>query len=170
MTYPCCRFYIRIFALLLATVLAVLVARAGFTNNKFSEVEAAPPRKTTSPPRRLRLSQVTPATPPASTPPPAPSAAKATATANTAKIDAPPVEVAKAPTLEVVAPKARYLAGEDPEHAKRSAGRWHTRRRCRVPSCRRSVLSPTTVTRFPGEWGRWVNGRRTKCCGGCRVK
>jgi hypothetical protein len=118
-TYPCCRFYIRIFALLLATVLAVLVARAGFTNDKFSEVEVAPTAQNDIAAPAASAIPVTPATPPASTPPPAPSAAKATATANTAKTDAPPVEVAKAPTLEVVAPKARYLAGEDPEHAKR---------------------------------------------------
>jgi len=133
-TYPCCRFYIRIFALLLATVLAVLVARAGFTDDKFSEVEVAPtaPNEPAAP--AASAIPVTPATPPASTPPPAPSAAKATATANTAKTYAPPVEVKKAPAPEVVASKievkkapapevvaskARYLAGEDPGYAKR---------------------------------------------------
>ena len=111
MTYPCCRFYIRIFAPLLATVLAVLVARAGFTNDKFSEVEAAPTAQNAPAAPAASAIPVTPATPPAAIPPPAPAAAKATATANPAKTEAP--------TPEVAAPKAKYLAGEDPEYAKR---------------------------------------------------
>lgn len=119
MTYPCCRFYIRIFAPLLATVLAVLVARAGFTNDKFSEVEVAPTAQNAPAAPAASAIPVTPATPTASTSPPAPAAAKATATANPAKTEAPPVEVEKAPALEVAAPKAKYLAGEDPEYAKR---------------------------------------------------
>ena len=61
MTYPCCRFYIRIFAPLLATVLAVAVALAGFTNDKLSEVEAAPTAQSEPlPPRRLRPAPVSP--------------------------------------------------------------------------------------------------------------
>lgn len=111
MTYPCCRFYIRIFAPLLATVLAVLVARAGFTNDKFSEVEIAPTAQNAPAAPAASAIPVTPATPTASTPPPAPAAAKATATANPTKTEAP--------ALEVAAPKAKYLAGEDPEYAKR---------------------------------------------------
>lgn len=111
MTYPCCRFYIRIFAPLLATVLAVLVARAGFTNDKFSEVEVAPTAQNAPAAPAASAIPVTPATPTASTPPPAPAAAKATATANPTKTEAP--------ALEVAAPKAKYLAGEDPEYAKR---------------------------------------------------
>ena len=111
MTYPCCRFYIRIFAPLLATVLAVLVVRAGFTNDKFSEVEAAPTAQNAPAAPAASAIPVTPATPLAAIPPPAPAAAKATATANPAKTEAP--------TPEVAAPKARYLAGEDPEYAKR---------------------------------------------------
>ena len=111
MTYPCCRFYIRIFAPLLATVLAVLVARAGFTNDKFSEVEIAPTAQNAPAAPAASAIPVTPATPTASTPPPAPAAAKATATANPTKTEAP--------ALEVAAPKAKYLASEDPEHAKR---------------------------------------------------
>jgi len=110
-TYPCCRFYIRIFAPLLATVLAVLVARAGFTNDKFSEVEIAPTAQNAPAAPAASAIPVTPATPTASTPPPAPAAAKATATANPTKTEAP--------ALEVAAPKAKYLAGEDPEYAKR---------------------------------------------------
>ena len=111
MTYPCCRFYIRIFAPLLATVLAVLVARAGFTNDKFSEVEIAPTAQNAPAAPAASAIPVTPATPPASIPPPPPAAAKAIATANLAKTEAP--------TPEVAAPKAKYLAGEDPEYAKR---------------------------------------------------
>ena len=111
MTYPCCRFYIRIFAPLLATVLAVLVARAGFTNDKFSEVEIAPTAQNAPAAPAASAIPVTPATPPAAIPPPAPAAAKATATANPTKTEAP--------ALEVAAPKAKYLAGEDPEYAKR---------------------------------------------------
>ena len=111
MTYPCCRFYIRIFAPLLATVLAVLVARAGFTNDKFSEVEIAPTAQNAPAAPAASAIPVTPATPPASIPPPPPAAAKAIATANLAKTEAPIPEVA--------APKAKYLAGEDPEYAKR---------------------------------------------------
>ena len=111
MTYPCCRFYIRIFAPLLATVLAVLVVRAGFTNDKFSEVEAAPTAQNAPAAPAASAIPVTPATPLAAIPPPAPAAAKATATANPAKTEAP--------TPEVAAPKAKYLAGEDPEYAKR---------------------------------------------------
>jgi len=110
-TYPCCRFYIRIFAPLLATVLAVLVVRAGFTNDKFSEVEAAPTAQNAPAAPAASAIPVTPATPLAAIPPPAPAAAKATATANPAKTEAP--------TPEVAAPKAKYLAGEDPEYAKR---------------------------------------------------
>jgi len=110
-TYPCCRFYIRIFAPLLATVLAVLVARAGFTNDKFSEVEVAPTAQNAPAAPAASAIPVTPATPPASIPPPPPAAAKAIATANLAKTEAP--------TPEVAAPKAKYLAGEDPEYAKR---------------------------------------------------
>jgi len=113
-TYPCCRFYIRIFALLLATVLAVLVARAGFTKFSEAEVAATAPNDPAAP--AASAIPVTPAAPPASTPPPAPSAAKAT---TTAKTEALPVAVKKAPAPEVAAPKARYLAGENPEYAKR---------------------------------------------------
>ena len=119
MTYPCCRFYIRIFALLLATVLAVLVARAGFTNDKFSEVEVAPTAPNDPAAPAASAIPVTPATPPASTPRPAPSTAKATAPANPAKTEAPPVAVKKAAAPEVAAPKANYLAGEDPGYASR---------------------------------------------------
>lgn len=119
MTYPCCRFYIRIFALLLATILAVLVARAGFTNDKFSEVEVAPNAPNGPAAPAASAIPVTPATPPASTPRPAPSTAKATAPANPAKTEAPPVAVKKAPAPEVAAPKANYLAGEDPGYANR---------------------------------------------------
>ncbi|MFZ0051480.1 MAG: hypothetical protein WAK96_06865 [Desulfobaccales bacterium] len=111
MTHPCCRFYIRIFAPLLATVLAVLVALAGFTNDKFSEVEVAPTAQNAPAAPAASAIPVTPATPPAAIPPPAPAAAKATAAANPAKTEAP--------TPEVAAPKAKYLAGEDPEYAKR---------------------------------------------------
>jgi hypothetical protein len=88
-----------------------LVARAGFTNDKFSEVEAAPTAQNAPAAPAASAIPVTPATPPAAIPPPAPAAAKATATANPAKTEAP--------TPEVAAPKAKYLAGEDPEYAKR---------------------------------------------------
>ncbi len=119
MTYLCCRFYIRIFALLLATVLAGLVARAGFTNDKFNQVAVAPtaPNEPAAP--AASAIPATPAIPPASTPPPAPSAAKATATGKTAKTKAPRVAMKKAPGPEVAAPKTNYLAGENPEYAKR---------------------------------------------------
>ncbi len=119
MTYPCCRGYMRISALLLATVLAVLVARPGFTNDKFSEVVAAPTAPNNPAAPAAPAIPVTPATPPASTPPPAPPAAKAIAPANPAKTKAAPVAVKKAPAPEVAAPKATYLAGENPEYAKR---------------------------------------------------
>jgi len=88
-----------------------LVARAGFTNDKFSEVEIAPTAQNAPAAPAASAIPVTPATPTASTPPPAPAAAKATATANPTKTEAP--------ALEVAAPKAKYLAGEDPEYAKR---------------------------------------------------
>ncbi|MGO9621497.1 MAG: hypothetical protein ACLPT6_08845 [Desulfobaccales bacterium] len=109
----------RISALLLATVLAVLVARPGFTNDKFSEVVAAPTAPNNPAAPAAPAIPVTPATPPASTPPPAPPAAKAIAPANPAKTKAAPVAVKKAPAPEVAAPKATYLAGENPEYAKR---------------------------------------------------
>ena len=119
MTYTCCRFYIRIFVPLLATVLAVLVARAGFTNDKLSEVEAAPTAQSEAAPPAASATPVTPATPPASTPPPAPAAAQATATANDAKTEVPPAEVEEAPPPEVAPPQVKYPAGEDPKQAKR---------------------------------------------------
>jgi hypothetical protein len=117
-TYLRGRWSIRIFAPLLATLLVVLVAWAGFTNDRLKDAEAAStaPSEATAP--AASATPVIPAAPPAVTPPPAPAAAQATATADSAKTGVPPT-MEKAPTPEVAAPKVKYLAGEDPEYAKR---------------------------------------------------
>jgi hypothetical protein len=119
-TYPRCRFYLRIFTPLLATVLAVLVTRAGFTNDKLSEVEAAPTAQSEPAPPAASTTPVTPATPLTATPPP-PAAATPTTAADDAAATAAgePAERAKTPAPEVAPPKVKYLAGEDPEYAKR---------------------------------------------------
>jgi hypothetical protein len=109
-TYPRWRFYLRIFPPLLATVLAVLVTRAGFTNDKLSEVEAAPTAQSEPAPPAASSTPVTPATPP-------PAAATPTTAADNAA--GAPAEKEKASPPEVAAPRVKYLAGEDPEYAKR---------------------------------------------------
>ncbi|MGA8140632.1 MAG: hypothetical protein WB948_08085 [Desulfobaccales bacterium] len=119
MTHPCDRFAIRILALLLGTVLAVLVPQAGFPNDPVSEVKAAPAAPGASAAPAAPAIPGTPATPPATIPPAAPSAAKTTAATKIAKVEKPPARVEKPPAPAVVASKARYLAGEDPGFAKR---------------------------------------------------
>ncbi len=104
MTLPVYRLYLRICAPLLAIALAVLVAQAGFTNEGINE-KAAPAAPGTAAPAAPAI-PVAPATPPA-----APARAKGRAAAKRAKT--------KAPAPEVAAPTARYLAGENPEYAKR---------------------------------------------------
>ncbi len=119
MTHPCGRFYLRIFVPLLAIVLAVLVAGAGFTNDKVGEEEVATAAPNGPAAPAAPAIPLTPATPPAATQPPVPSAAKAAATAKPAKTKGRPVAGKKAPAPEVAAPKATYLAGENPEYAQR---------------------------------------------------
>jgi hypothetical protein len=93
---------------LLATALALALALAGCTNDRRSDLEAA----TTAPGE--------PAAPTSPiTPPPAPVAAETTASGNTDAKAAPAAEITEAPALESAAPKGKYLAGEDPEYAKR---------------------------------------------------
>ncbi|MGB7911241.1 MAG: hypothetical protein WCF59_03345 [Desulfobaccales bacterium] len=119
MTHPCDRFAIRILALLLGTVLAVLVPQAGFPNDPVSEVKAAPAVPGGSAVPAAPAVPVTQAAPPAAIPPAAPSAAKTTAPTKIAKIGTPPAKEERPPAPAVVASKARYLAGEDPGFAKR---------------------------------------------------
>ena len=119
MTYSCDRLDIRIFALLLVTLLAVVVPRAGFANDQVSEVKAAPAAPGGSAVPAAPAVPVTQAAPPAVIPPAAPAAAKSTAPTKIAKIETPPAKAEKPPAPAVVASKVRYLAGEDPGYAKR---------------------------------------------------
>ena len=120
MTYPGFRLAIRRFAPLLATTLALWLALVGCTSDRPGELEAAPsaqrdpapwaPASPATPTTPATLA--TPAPPPAATPAAAADDAAATAAGEQA-------EMAKAPAPEVAAPKVKYLAGEDPEYAKR---------------------------------------------------
>ncbi|MGA9822555.1 MAG: hypothetical protein WBQ36_13295, partial [Desulfobaccales bacterium] len=76
MTYSCDRLDIRIFALLLVTILAVVVPRAGFPNDQVSEVKAAPAAPGGSAVPAAPAVPVTQAAPAAAIPPAAPRAAK----------------------------------------------------------------------------------------------
>jgi hypothetical protein len=127
---------IRIFARLLPTALAVLLALAGCTNDRPKDVEAA---QTAPNEAAAAAAPATPApaavaaataAPPAeknepaalAAPAPAPSASAATETTandNAAATAAPPAATAVAPAPDNKAPKVKYLAGEDPEYAKR---------------------------------------------------
>jgi hypothetical protein len=107
----------------------VLLALAGCTNDKPSDVEAA---QTAPSHPDATAATATPPTPPVHTPhaiPAAPAtpgtaaltppAAKTTAPGNAAPTAAAPAEMKKAPAPASAAPKVKYLAGEDPEYAKR---------------------------------------------------
>ncbi|MEW6387473.1 MAG: hypothetical protein AB1491_08160 [Thermodesulfobacteriota bacterium] len=99
----------RKFALLLPTVLAVLLALAVGANPGHRDLEAP-------------ITEPGPAAAPApsATPLPAPGAAETPAAKNAADTDAQkPTEMAKALPPETKAPKVKYLAGEDPEYARR---------------------------------------------------
>ncbi len=119
MTHPCGRFYLRIFAPLLAIVLAVLVAGAGFTNDKVGEVEVAPTAPNGPAVPAASAIPVTPATPPAATPPPVPSAAKAPAPPTPPRRRHGRLQGKRRRPPKLRLPRPCYLAGENPEYAKR---------------------------------------------------
>jgi 2-hydroxychromene-2-carboxylate isomerase len=125
-TYPRFR-SIRIIATLLPTVLALVLAVAVCTNGRPRDLEAA---------ETAQSEPAAPAAPVPATPPPvsgavetdaipvtqepAPSVAETTATGNPAVPAAErPAEVEQAPAPENTTPRVKYLAGENPEYAKR---------------------------------------------------
>ena len=108
MTYARFRLPIRIVAPLLTTVVIFVLALAGCTSDMPSDVEAA----------QTAPSEAAPAAP--TTPPPPPGMAGSPATGNPAATAAEkPAEMAKVPAPEIPVSKVKYLAGEDPEYAKR---------------------------------------------------
>jgi len=123
-TQPRFPWSIGIFAFLPPAVLAMGLALAGCTNDKPGDLEAAQTPKNevvapTAPPPSPPAPEVaetsaTPAPPPAT-----PGADQAPATGNDATTAAPPGEIEQAPSPEPAAPKVKYLAGEDPEYAKK---------------------------------------------------
>jgi hypothetical protein len=85
------------------------LALAGYTSDRPRDLEAA--EITQSEPAALAAP---------ATPPPAPGAAESTATGNAAATAAEkPAEMGKAPASEIPVSRVKYLAGEDPEYAKR---------------------------------------------------
>jgi hypothetical protein len=107
-TYPCFRLSPRIFAPLLSTALALALVLAVCTNDRCSDLEAA----TTAPNQ-----PAAPAAPAA--PPLAPLAIKTTVPGNAVATAVPPAGMKPASAPEIAASKVKYLAGEDPEYAKR---------------------------------------------------
>ncbi|OGP69536.1 MAG: hypothetical protein A2Y80_00925 [Deltaproteobacteria bacterium RBG_13_58_19] len=106
MTYPNFPLSIRKFAPLLPFALAVLLVLAVWTNYGFSDLEAD---------KTAPSEAAVPATPP-----PATGAAESTATDNAAATAVEkPAEMEETPTSAIAAPKVKYLAGEDPEYARR---------------------------------------------------
>ena len=129
MTYPGFRLAIRRFAPLLATTFALALALIGCTNDRPGEVEAgqsAPhdPAPWASASPATPNTPATPATPPTATPPsaaaiPTPAAADPNATGTAVETATAAPGMADAPAPETKARKVKYLAGEDPEYAKR---------------------------------------------------
>lgn len=122
MTYPRFKLSIRMVTSLVPAALAVLLVLTGCTNDRPSDLEAvqtAQSEPATAAAPAASTAPANPATPPAATPPPTPSAAETTATGNPAATAGPPVELEEAPAPETKASKVKYLAGEDPEYAKR---------------------------------------------------
>jgi hypothetical protein len=119
-TYPRVHLSIRVLTPLLAMVLAVALALAGFTNSGPAELEAAETAgNTTAAPATPAAPGVaaTPTTPAvlATLAPTTPPADQIPATDNEA---APPTKP-QAPPAGIKASRVKYLAGEDPEYAKR---------------------------------------------------
>jgi hypothetical protein len=113
---------------LLATVFALGLALAGCGSDGSGDAQATTTAKHERPTPAASATPATPgepagpATPPATTPPPstppaAPTPATTTAAVDTAPSGPPPA--AQAPAPDKKAPKVKYLAGEDPEYAKR---------------------------------------------------
>jgi hypothetical protein len=106
-THSHCRWSFRILAPLLPAALAVLLALPGYANDRPSNAEAAP----AAPPEAA-------APAPAASPAPAPAAAEPDAADKAAATAGPPA-TEEAPAPGKKAAKVKYLAGEDPEYAKR---------------------------------------------------
>jgi hypothetical protein len=105
-TSSCRLWFIRKFALLLPVLFTL--ALAGCSNDSYSA-----PITATAAPQEAAAPAVL------ATPPPAPLATKTEATGNATGPAAPPAKMAMATSGEKKAPKVKYLAGEDPEYAKR---------------------------------------------------
>ncbi|MEW6659514.1 MAG: hypothetical protein AB1424_12715 [Thermodesulfobacteriota bacterium] len=125
MTNPHCQWSTRIVASLLAAVFALCLALAGCGSDRAGDAQAT---TTAKPERATPAAPATAATPAAATPPattspaanmPAAPAPATTASINTAVPGPPPATEAEAPAPEKKAPKVKYLAGEDPEYAKK---------------------------------------------------
>jgi hypothetical protein len=105
----------RILTPLLATALAVALALTGYTKDWPSEAQAATRAQNQAPAPAVPAA-VAPAP---VTPPSAPVATQNPATGNAVASVAPPEPMPKAPAPQTQAPKVKYLAGEDPDYAKR---------------------------------------------------
>jgi hypothetical protein len=105
----------RILTPLLATALAVALALTGYTKDRPSEAQAATRAQNQAPAPAVPAA-VAPAP---VTPPSAPVATQNPATGNAVASVAPPEPMPKAPAPQTQAPKVKYLAGEDPDYAKR---------------------------------------------------
>jgi hypothetical protein len=112
MTFWRFRLSIRILAPLLTTVLITALALAGCTNDRPGEAKAAETAQSEPAAPAASAASVNPATPP-------PDPAESDATDNADPTASPPAETQEAPGPEDKAPKVKYLAGEDPEYAKR---------------------------------------------------
>ncbi len=131
MTYQYFQWLIRIPAPLLATVFALALGLAGCTGDRTGDAEAAKtaknesvaptgPATPASPAAPAApAAAATPATPPAVSPPAAPATAQTTASYNAPAPTPPPPPMEQAPAPENKSSKVKYLAGEDPEYAKR---------------------------------------------------
>lgn len=124
----------RIFAPLLVTALALTLTLAGWTNDRISDLKAV----TTAP------DETAPA--PSTTPPPAPVATKTTATGKTDADATQPDQTKEGPPPELSAPKVKYLAGEDPEYAKRRG--WPVKGPAPLPD---SILPQKRIVAYYGN-------------------
>ncbi|MBI4644622.1 MAG: hypothetical protein HY743_13055 [Deltaproteobacteria bacterium] len=143
----------RIFAPLLLTVFALALILAGCTSDRSGEAEATTTTKNERPIPAAAATQASPGTPaspvaPAApaTPPPAPVTAETTGSGNAVATAAPPVEMATATAPGNKAPKVKYLAGEDPEYAKRCG--WPVKCPPPLPS---SILPQKRIVAYYGN-------------------
>jgi len=108
---------------LLPAALILALALAGCTSDWSSNAEAAKTATNEPPPPAALDPPAPPAAPAAAAapanPPAAPATGAATASVNVAPPVGPPLEAAKAAGPENKAPKVKYLAGENPEYAKK---------------------------------------------------